>query len=88
VRHSVARAASADPGRLDEGQDPLGPVRLVAEPNQVGIRSLEVQVTPEEGEAQDSGVEIQAALAVGRDSRDVVYTVESHRLLVLEFLDQ
>jgi hypothetical protein len=54
----------------------------------VRARGLEVSIARPEGEAEDSRVEVQAALPVGGDRGDVVYTVESHRQSILEFLDQ
>jgi hypothetical protein len=73
---------------LDERENPIRPVGLVAEPDQVGVRSLEVLLPAEEGEPEDPGVEVQAALSIGGDSRDVIYAIQSHRQQVLEYLDQ
>ena len=75
VDHAVARSPTADPGSLDEVQDAAGPARPLSEPDQVGAGGLEIALTADEGQPQDPGVEVEAALAVARDSGDVVYAV-------------
>jgi hypothetical protein len=57
----------------------------MAEADQVRTGRLEVLFAPQEGESEDSGVEIQAALPVGGDARDVIYAVQLHLCPYLSF---
>jgi hypothetical protein len=88
VDHPIPGASSPYSGGFDERENPIRSMGLVAEPDQVGLRSLEVLLAAEESEPEDPGVEVQTALSIGSDSRDVIYAVQSHRQQVLEYLDQ
>ena len=73
--HAIARAATADARGFDEVEDAAGQARGLPKPDQMGLRCLEVALATGEGESQNPGIEVEATLAVARDSGDVVYAV-------------
>ena len=75
-RGGVDHAGAAPPGRGhgegEEGEDRAGPAAGVAEIEVVGAGIVEIDGELDQAEPEDAGVEIDAALGVGRDRGDVV----------------
>ena len=73
--HAITRAAPPDARGFDEAEDATGQARGLPEPDQMGLRCLEVALATGKGESQNPCVEVEATLAVACDSGDVVYAV-------------
>ena len=72
VDHAGAAPSGRGHGEGEEGEDRAGTAVRVAEIEVVGAGIVEIDGELDQAEPEDAGVEIDAALGVGRDRGDVV----------------
>jgi hypothetical protein len=69
---------------LNEAEHAIGAAVHPAQAKQVRVRGLEVPLPAEEGETEDSCIEIEATLPVRGDASHVMYAVQAHRSFTIQ----
>ena len=76
--HPGAGTTGGRAGELEPGQDRARRAALIAEVQVVGLGCVEVDRLLDQPQAEHAGIEVDVALRITGDHRDVVKAVELH----------